>query len=240
MYDAIHEMLDYWSMPDPHLEPGPAYDKWRKNNDLDCILARKDPAVTESAILNADMLISLWIPLRMALDYIKPPRWVFWKEYARTVNAGAFMLKRHSPFLQDLGVRIEEYLPAGNKATASLERLFQLGQTKANVMILPDRKMNVRRGRAPYYDYVPHFLVGLYEGDFGGFPEKTITQWIERETLQMFFANEIVEKERVLDLLGTGNPKRHSKKDIVKALPAYLDACCYMLERRKTLLDKSA
>lgn len=266
-YDAIRKILKYWGEPAPYLEPGD-YDKWRKNNDLDCILARENPVVTENAILNADMIFSLWIPLRMTLDYIESPRWVFWREfaygvenpfakpeyerdmssggieegraYARHTNVKLFELKRHPPFLQDLGAHIEEYLPAGNKATASLEQLFRLGQTRANVMILPDRKINALRGQWPYYDYVPHFLVGLYEGDFGAFPEKTITQWIEQETLQMFFDSEIVEKERVLDLLGTGDPKRHSVEDIVKALPAYLDACCNMLERRKTLLDKSA
>lgn len=273
-YSAIHEMLNYWILPDPPLKPGPAYDEWRKDNDLDCILAREDPAVTENAILNADMIFSLWVPLRMTLNYINlnyidsSPRWVYWREfaygmenpfakpeyerdmnsggieegraYARHTNAKEFKLKRHPPFLQDLGTHIEEYLPAGNRATASLEQLFRLGQTRANVMILPDRKMNVLRGKRPYCDYVPHFLLGLLKGDFGVYSEEAVVQWVEREKLQVFFDSEIVEKGRVLDLLGTGDPKRHTTKDIVKALPSYLNTCCEILERRDILLDISA
>ena len=264
-YDAIKQMLNYWIEPDPPLKPGPVYDEWRRDHDLDCIIAGGDKSVPEESILNADMIFSLWIPLRATLNNASNERWVWWREFdygvnhpvadhkfERDMNSGgvkagrqyaidmshdttramrSFSIKRHAPFLEDFGNHIDEYLPCKNEATAALEKLFELGQTRANVMILLDRGWNSKRGE--FYDYMPHFLNGL------NYKDVNIVQWIEREKLGPFFENEQVAQACIRDLAGIGSLRYPSMKELGENITAYLSTCSDILERRGELLEES-
>ena len=265
-YEHIRKMIEYWLEPDPSLRPGPGYDEWRRRDYMDCIIAGEDPDVGEDMVLNADMIFSLWIPLRATLNRAECQRWVYWREfeygvkkpeknpryergmisggvekgreYASQPDTRGFRINRHPAFLEDMKDHIEEYLPVGDEATEVLEELFRLGQTRANVMILFDRRWNAVRGGYPFFDYVPHFLAGLLGGDarFGGYQEKEVSRWIEEQKLNVFFDGERVSKEGIVDLIGTGSLERHSLGKITEALPSYLTACCEILERRGVLI----
>lgn len=54
---------------------------------------------------------------------------------------------------------MEKYLPAGQPVVKKLSLLFELGMGRENVFLLPDRRLNPARGRRPYEDYMPVFLL---------------------------------------------------------------------------------
>ena len=100
-------------------------------------------------------------------------------------------------------------------------------------MILPYRAWNSRRGGAPYWDYMPHFLYDLLQTDSPLFLE-AMSAWIRSEHLEMFFMDERVEKEFLKDLAGTGTVWRHAPKniDLEKLLTNYI---VILKERKKRL-----
>lgn len=273
-YDAIRKMLSYWCEPDPCLEPG-GYDDWRKRNDLDCIIASRDRRVPNDLVLNADLIFSLWVPLRATLNSAPNERWVWWREFeygvkcpkenpkyecglnSDAVAAGRqyatdvygdkqprdFMIKRHAPFLQEFNDHIDEFLPRDNEATAALERLFELGQTRANVMILLDRSWNSKRGKM--YDYMPSFLDWLF-GKYDLANHRAadenidIAKRIEREKLQPFFENEHISRDCIRDLAGIGSLRCPHMNELKNSIPAYLSTCSTILERRGQLLEEAS
>ena len=102
--------------------------------------------------------------------------------------------------------------------------------TRANVMILPSIKLQ-NRGLKPYYDYMPYFLIECFkEGDFSKAFENDegLKEWIERQHLKMFFENEDVENDKILDLSGNG-VKNNIPKNVEIMMDNYID----ILERRK-------
>lgn len=218
-YTAIQHMLEYWKEPDPeHFT-----DEWRRTHDLDCILADGN--------LRADMLFSLWLPLRYTLNRFDCPQWVLWKERA---SKSELKLKRCPEFLDDLGRNIGTYLPDGEDGLArSLERLFELGQTRANVIVLHERSWNRARGGWPYYDYMPHFLYDLLN-------EKPMREsatslavaknWIRDQHMSMFFEGNEITAGALRDLAGTGSPQKHNPRNIDVAL--LLNNYCNILEER--------
>lgn len=274
-YDAIQQMLDYWSEPDPYLEPGD-YDEWRKKNDLDCIIASRDKHVPDNLVLNADLIFSLWVPLRATLNKASNERWVWWREfdygvnhpvadhkYERDMNSGgvkagrqyaidmsrdttkvmrSFSIKRHTPFLEDFGNHIDEYLPCKYEATAALEKLFEIGQTRANVMILLNRSWNTKRGKM--HDYMPSFLdwlFGKYDlANHRADENIDIAKWIEREKLQPFFENEHISRDCIRDLAGIGSLRCPVMEELKDSIPAYLSTCSTILERRGQLLEETS
>ena len=222
-YTAIRQMLEYWKEPDPvHCT-----DEWRRTRDLDCILVGGD--------LRADMLFSLWLPLRYALNYFDCPQWVAWKEkeYAHK-RKRRFELKRCPEFLNDLENNTSIFLPDGeDKIAKSLERLFELGQTRANVIILPERSWNRERGKSPYYDYMPHFLYDfLKQGSTTS--SEAVENWIRDQHLDMFFEGGEIAAGALRDLARTGNVKSHKPGDINVSL--LLGNYCNILEQRAELV----
>lgn len=216
-YNAIKEKIKYW------INYEGQGDVYRKIHDLDCILTGGN--------LLADTIISLWLPLRYTLNYFNLPRWIYWKEYESiSLKPKKLGLKNHREFLIELVNNIEMFLPQDER-TEKLIRLFELGQTRANIMILPIRSWNAERGMAPYYDYLPHFLYDQMSDDKIGM----MAEWIVREKLTMFFENETdIKKENLRDLAGTGDVRCHAPKDI--NLVALLDNYINVLESRENAL----
>ncbi|WP_282924013.1 hypothetical protein [Mediterraneibacter massiliensis] len=219
MYSPIREKIRYWR------KKTKAGDLYRQKTDLDCILTDGN--------LNADTIFSLWLPLRYVLNHFACASWEKWKEYEyEELKPKKVGLKEYPEFLNDLLANMEEYLPA-EKLTALLSVLFDLGQQRCNVMILPYRAWNRRRGEAPYWEYLPHFLYDLLRTDSPIFLQ-AMSAWIRSEHLEMFFMDERLEKESLKDLAGTGMVWKHAPKniDLEKLLTNYI---AILKERKKRL-----
>lgn len=208
--ENIKAQIQYWI----NYDYNKSGDEYRKTHDLDCILTDGN--------LYADTLFSLWLPLRYVLNYCGTAEWETYRKTKR--------LKKNKDFLDRLMKNLQTFIP-DEKMLGKLETLFELGRTRANVIILPYRWWNGVRGGIPYFDYFPHFLYDILNTEDVKFLEAT-QEWIERENLQMFFKGEI-KKDNILDLCGTGNPCSHDPRnkqfDVNKLIDNYID----ILEQRK-------
>lgn len=192
------------------------HDKYRAENDLDCVLQKGN--------LNADTIFSLWLPLRFALVRIN--------NYRGLKKVTGVKLDKTKEFLERLLVdrNLEKLLPLENRTTRLLSELFVYGQQIENTMLFPDGcRWMQKRGKKPYYDYMPYFLYECFEGgDFSSafMDDEDLRTWIEREDLGCFFEGEPC-KENIIDLAGTG--------DITNGIPGDLNE---MLEQYITILQK--
>lgn len=222
LYAPIVQKIEYWR------DYAGNSDSYRQKHDLDCIL-------TDGNLL-ADSIFSLWLPLRYTLDYYNCSAWKMWKEYERKeLKPNKRRLKKCPEFLNRFIDNIEDYLPSTEELTGRISNLFCLGQQRCNVMILPYRSWNNRRGCHPYYDYFPHFLYDLLSTDSSLFLD-AIRGWIQQENLQMFFKEEIINKDHIKDLAGTGAPYRHTpaKINLKKLINNYIE----ILEKRELFISK--
>lgn len=219
-YQPILEQLDYWQNYNGY------GDEYRKTHDRDCILTGGN--------LFADTVFSLWLPLRYTLNFFDVPQWIGWKKYESTILQKKKMgLKKHKDFIEDLKQNIEIYLPI-HEITENLIKLFVLGQKRCNVMILPYRHWNTKRGFPPYFDYLPHFLYDLLDTEDLKFKNEVVS-WIRDEHLLMFFKDAIVEKNAIFDLAGTGCAYKHSpaKIQVLFLLKSYIK----ILEQRERVMS---
>lgn len=196
--EAIRVQLMYWI---DYAENDNHTEEYRREHDLDCILTDGN--------LYADTIFSLWTPLKNVLKY-----------YGYNYTS---KLEDKKKILNNL----EDLLDSNETIVKKLCILFELGRTRANVMILPDRKMQ-SRGGPPYWDYMPYFLYECYKG--GAFSQyftddQEFIAWIEDQNLRMFFKNEEDSKDAIIDLAGTGDIKDCSFKhmDIECMLDSYIN-----------------
>lgn len=107
------------------------WDNYRKKNDLDCQLMDNQ--------LNADTIFSLWLPLRFTLVNLN--------EYSDLKYLGK--LEKTVCFLNNLKDNLSRHLPIDKPVVKKLSKLFEIGMTRANVMIMPEIGVNGKRGGAP-------------------------------------------------------------------------------------------
>ena len=101
-------------------------------------------------------------------------------------------------------------------------------------MILPDRSWNSKRGKAPYYDYLPHFLFDQLSNS----KILMVIDWIKKENLTMFFDDEMnISRDNLRDLAGTGDVRSHAPKhiDLLTLFDNYIE----VLEYRENILKLS-
>ncbi len=185
------------------------YDNFRKENDLDCQLTGGN--------LKADTIISLWGPFRISLVRLNGyPRL---NKIEDINNKKAFL----NEFIK---CDIEEFLPVNDPIVVKLSELFTRGMKRENVMILPNRSINSKRGSKPYFDYMPHFLHECFQGgDFGKeyfSNDNELEKWIDEEHLKMFFENEQISKIMIKDLSGSGSVKNNVSKKLETMLDNYI------------------
>ena len=225
IYEPIQEKVLAWiwyedNKPKTKYEQDKiTHDSFRQQHDLDCVLSNGN--------LNADTIFSLWLPLRFTLVSINGYKKL--NEFGN-LNSRYFFLK----VLLRRNV-METLLPKEDKSVKLLSRLFQLGQTKANVMLLPSRLLHVL-GMELYYDYMPYFLFECFAG--GNFHEvfgtdEELVAWIKYEKLESFFVGEICTRN-IKDLAGTNNVKYGVPKNIDLLLKNYID----ILEARQCAILK--
>ena len=122
------------------------------------------------------------------------------------------------------GEVISKLLPEHEETTILLSELFSLGQTRANVMLLPTIGINSERGQKPYYDYMPYFLDECFKG--GHFAkyfssDDSFREFVKEEKLEYFFEGEVL-KENIMDLANTGNIKYGIPNDINILIKNYI------------------
>lgn len=216
-YEPITKKIEYW------VNYTGTGDEYRKTHDLDCILSGGN--------LYADNIISLWLPLRYSLNFFDYTDWKNWKCFEKRTGV---RLKHCQVFLQDLERNIAKYLPSCHNITKKLMELFEIGQTKANIMILPDREWNKMRGCRPYFDYLPHFLYSLLDTT----DEELISnvkKWVTKEKLSPFFEDEIIDLDHIKDLAGTGAVYKHRPENLNLSL--LLSNYVSILKKRERMLD---
>lgn len=221
-YKPIIKKLEYWR---DYTGTG---DLYRKEHDLDCVLTGGN--------LLADTIFSLWLPLRYALNYYGSKLWEDWKAYEiKYLRPRKLGLKDCPDFLNALIENIDVFL-LPTELTALLSELFELGQQRCNIMLLPYRAWNSMRGCRPYWDYLPHFLYDLMNTDSSPFLQ-AISIWLKNEHLEMFF-NGNLKRSNLKDLAGTGAVWRHkpSEINVEHLLRSYID----ILRERKSMMDDAA
>lgn len=211
-YDENRPKTDYNYEPDKH-------DKFRAENDLDCVL--------RGGNLLADTIFSLWLPLRFALVKLNG-----YSELEETL--GIKKVSNDKDYLERLLVdrNLEKLLPFDNETTRLLSEFYVYGQQYENTMLLPQRWMQ-KRGNKPYWDYMPYFLYACFDGGefykaFGS--KEKLTKWIKENKLEVFFDVEI-SRDNIRDLAGTGSVKKGIPVD-VSALNEMLRKYIYILQNR--------
>lgn len=218
VFSPIKEELEYW------LDPGTGD---RLKDDRDCQL---------TGSLNADTIISLWLPLRFTLNKMGKPLWRSYRDYEyQSLRPQGMRLKTCPEFLSAMIAQPESFLDLDAPLVQKLSRLMKLGMQRENVMILPDRSWNVRRGLPPYFDYFPHFLHDLFEESQ---EHDALVSWLEQQHLQPLFEGGILEQTRIKDLAGTGDPRLHQPQSI--DLMRLFDNYIRFLEERRLLMDETA
>ena len=170
------------------------HDIYRALNDSDCQLTKGN--------LMADTIFSLWIPLKMSLQCSET--------YPYRLQGNKFYPYKHDNyisksgnlinFLTDIEENLEIYLPE-NK-WGRLYEFAALSLTRANIMILHDRKMQ-SRGKL-FLDQMPKTLYECFKDGvfYECFQKKDslVTNWIKEEKLEYFFDGEI-KRENIKPLI---------------------------------------
>lgn len=232
IYGPIKRKIEEWIDYDVHSPNLPyrgneeVHDEYRRWHDRDCVLTGGN--------LYADTMFSLWRPLANTIIRLNDKSVICGGKY----NFIRELIKDDT---------MERLLPVEQPIVKKLSTLFELGMGRENVFLLPDRQLNVARGRKPYEDYVPFFLLESFgEGVFARYwssPEEHL-QWIRQEHFEVFFDGGI-SPENIKDLSGAGDIRTPLAPDGVQPMERMLDHYISILQERKKLftaeeLEKAA
>jgi hypothetical protein len=158
-----------------------AYNEWRKKYDLDVIHLNGD--------LCADTIFSIWMPLKMCLQISAT--------YPYSEHGNNEKPYKSNPYLPNIIKNIDTYLPYNE--WEELYKFVSIALTEANVMKLPEEKMQ-KRGK--FYDQMPKTLYECFEGGIfnGCFKDVQVEEWVSQQNLTMFFENNI-SRENIKPLI---------------------------------------
>ena len=221
---------------------GGSGDEWRKQNDLDCLYFDGD--------LRADTLMSAWTPIKWVADCLN-----------RYSGMSFYKVSRISedPY-HDLKLLAEEgytYLPTGHRVVRLLNRFLELAERRCNFILLPDRTMNSARYRTYIrgkqtwlYDEVPATLSHIFDkdslgsfftGDDGEVSKEAVTEWVNREKLEMGFEKGVIDKDHIRPLIPGLDPYESrwltDEKEICAALEYMIDFLRLRLNRLESSLN---
>ncbi|MBD5452325.1 MAG: hypothetical protein HDR25_06755 [Lachnospiraceae bacterium] len=220
IYEPIRRKIEEWVDYKTHNPNIPyqgneeVHDEYRRWHDRDCVLTGGN--------LCADTMFSLWRPLKNTIIRLNDEH---------VIQGGKYQ------FIQELLKEdmMEKLLPVEQPIVRKLSTLFALGFGRENVFLLPDRKLNLLRGRKPYDDYMPAFLFETFgDGAFAQYwssPEEHL-QWIEQEHLQMFFDGDILS-ENIKDLSGSGDVRKSLAPDGIQPVERMIDNYISILQERR-------
>jgi hypothetical protein len=169
------------------------HDIYRALNDSDCQLTNGN--------IMADTIFSLWTPLKMSLQCSESYPYKLQGNKFYPYKQDGFISEPGNSinFLTDIEQNLEIYLQP-NK-WGKLYELTALSLTRANVMILPDRKM---QSRGKFLDQMPKTLYECFNGGvFSGYfnnEDSLAVNWVKEEKLEFFFDGEI-KKQNIKPLI---------------------------------------
>lgn len=225
IYEPIRKKVEEWLWYDENQPSGnyfanmEEHDRFRSLHDRDCMLTGGD--------LKADMLFSLWTPLRHTIVRLND------RETIRSVGD----ISKKYVFLRDFikGDNIEKLLPETESIVHKLSELFERGMGRENVFLLPERQLNCARARKPYCDYVPVMLLEAFPGgvfsEYWDSPEAYL-RWIDEEHMEAFFDGGI-SPEHVKDLSGSGDVRISFAPEGVEAMERMIENYIAVLKERK-------
>lgn len=198
---VVDYLLYFWE----YIKAKDSSEEFRKKHDLDC--------VHTDGNLYADTIFSFWFPFKMYLQAHYP------EYYSGGVKGTP---RKNITDIDELLGRMP--LIKMGKDYHLLSEFASLAQTRENVMILPDRKMQ-KRG-VYWLDQMPITLKACFSGSFSlYFKDRTVLNWIAEEHLDAFFDGEPSEESiRKLGTVTSDRPEWCSTEDdVCEMLKAYID-----------------
>lgn len=208
-------IMDYLMYFRAWAQSGDKSEEFRMTHDLDCILMYGD--------LHADTVFSFWMPFKMYLQAAFPQRF-------RSGFRGTPAKKTAD--LDELIKILPQLLD--NELGLKMYKFASLSQTRGNVMLIPDRKMQSRGSY--WYDQMPIMLHECFIGSFKHyFSNISLSQWIKDECLEVFFNGNV--SEHTIKSLGPITPDKHYWCETAEEVDAMLDAYIDILTLRRKLLN---
>lgn len=201
LFNKKYEELSYEEKNKYH----ETYNQWRKEYDLDVIHLNGD--------LLADIIFSIWMPLKMCLQISNT--------YPYSEHGNNEKPYKSYPYIPNIIKNIDTYLPYDD--WEELYKFVSIALTKANVMKLPERKM---QNRVKFYDQMPKTLYECFEGGElnSCFKNIQVEEWIKKQNLTMFFENNI-SRENIKPLISRMKASEFewlkNKADVIEMLKNY-------------------
>ena len=186
-------------------------DIYRALNDSDCKLTGGN--------LLADTIFSAWYPLKMVLEFLNPAKTFYKKD--------KYGCDPHR-YLKEIQSNIDTLLPKEKEVVQKLYEFFSIANTRGNIMILPNRSMQIR-GKE-YLDQMPKTLYECFPGgEFSKYfnEELTVETWVKREHLEEFFIDCEIKKNQIKPLLKSKSPNNEiywldDENDLIFMLENYI------------------
>ncbi|RTR28112.1 hypothetical protein EKG37_17565 [Robertmurraya yapensis] len=221
--NPIINYLNYWILGKENRQRY-NQDKWRKKYDLDVIWLEGD--------LNADTIFSLWMPLKMCLQCLNPD--IFEKSGPMRKPL------KNQYWFKKIIEEIDTYLPPSDDLVKELYKFAELASTKANVMRLPARRMQVRGIK--YFDQMPKTLYECFkDGNFTkyfNYNDEEVMEWIKEEKLKVFFEGNTISNHTIKPLIGNLHPSQckwlKEKENILQMLKTFNEVLTYRSRLIKT------
>lgn len=191
-------------------------DKWRLENDLDCLYIGD---------LKADTIISIYQILKRITMRINPK-----------INLG---IKKEVVEMLLKKENFEQLLPEKELLVQKLQLLAQKAELRSNFMLLQDRGMQTRGFR--YADEMPPTLYqcfddGVYSKYFN-YDNKIVKQWVEREKLTMLFGKRGIDRNDIRPMIEGHSPKQSFKKTTKREyLLKIIEYSIEVLDERATVI----
>ena len=198
------------------------HDIYRALNDTDCKLTGGN--------LLSDMIFSTWFPLKMTLECLNQNR--------RFYKVDKYSKDQYR-YLKEIKSNIETLLPRDKEVVKKLYEFFSIANTRGNIMILPNRSMQIR-GK-DYLDQMPKTLYECFEGGefsryFGG--DLTVENWVEREHLEVLFFDGNIKRDRIKPILKSKKANEFYWLIDEKEIISMLENCILVIQKRNAIYKK--
>lgn len=179
-------------------------EKWRLENDLDCLYLGD---------LRADTIVSMYS---------------IFSRVARCINGNNICINKTNELLSKMSSKnnLNQVLPPEDSLVKSLQELAFLAELECNYMLLPNRQMQ-KRGFY-YADEMPPTLYQCFDSGkfacfFNSFDE--LEQWVCEQRLKILFINGEIKKENIIPITKEfpthKSMKRTKRRDLLHDLIKY-------------------
>ena len=159
-------------------------DKMRLEYDCDAYYYKSVVELSEEESLRGDTMISFWTPYRLAI--YKMTGWSF----SKTVNSLKLLIKK-----------IDSDEAGYLEVNKIFEDFAKICYTKGNFMLLPDRKMNTKRGEI-CEDRMDETLYQCFKGgalsNYFKNDDDVLCKWVDEQKLNLLFKDNIINRDNII------------------------------------------